>query len=98
MSEVVKILQEKLIINSKEAESLQCTFESTHLDFLYNFKDNLGAKPSGRRYTDEIKRFALKDNGTKFFIAQIESVTFPGNEYNIKTNIIFRVICMLFDC
>ena len=38
MSEVVKILQEKLIINSKEAESLQCTFENTHLDFLYNFK------------------------------------------------------------
>ena len=34
MSEVVKILQEKLIVNSKEAESLQCTFENTHLDFL----------------------------------------------------------------
>ena len=59
MSEVVKILQEKLIINSKEAESLQCTFENTHLDFLYNFKNNLEAKPSGRRYTDEIKEFAL---------------------------------------
>jgi len=59
MSEVIKILQEKLIINSKEAESLQNTFESTHLDFLYNFKNNLGAKPSGRRYTDEIKEFAL---------------------------------------
>ena len=59
MSEVIKILQEKLIINSKEAESLQCTFESTHRDFLYNFKNNLGAKPSGRRYTDEIKEFAL---------------------------------------
>ena len=33
----------------------------------------------------------------KFFIAQIESVTFPGNEYNIKTSpIIF--IPELFAC
>ena len=38
----------------------------------------------------------------KFFIAQIESVTFPGNDYNNKTSPIglirSGVICMLFDC
>ena len=55
MSEVIKILQEKLIINSKEAESIQCTFESTHFDFWYNFKNNLGAKPPGRRYTEKLR-------------------------------------------
>ena len=37
----------------------------------------------------------------KIFIPQIESVTFPDNEYNIKTsvkNFKTKIICMLFDC
>ena len=59
MGEVIKTLQEKLVISSKEAEALHSTFESTHLEFLYNFKENLKSKPSGRRYSDEIKEFAL---------------------------------------
>ena len=33
----------------------------------------------------------------KFFIAQIESVTFPGNEYNIKTSPIVFLL-ELFAC
>ena len=33
----------------------------------------------------------------KFFIAQIESITFPGNEYNIKTSPIIFVL-ELFAC
>lgn len=59
MSEVVKILKDKLVINSKEAESLLSTFNDTHLGFLYNFKDNIECPPSRRRYSDEIKEFAL---------------------------------------
>jgi hypothetical protein len=59
MDEVIKTLQEKLVISSKEAEALHSTFENTHLEFLYNFKENLKSKPSGRRYSDEIKEFAL---------------------------------------
>ena len=59
MGEVIKILKDKLLISSKEAESLQSTFEGTHLEFLYNFKENLKCQPSGRRYSDEIKEFAL---------------------------------------
>ncbi len=59
MGEVVKILKDKLVISSKEAESLLSTFDDTHVEFLYNFKDNLKCPPSGRRYSDEIKEFAL---------------------------------------
>jgi hypothetical protein len=59
MGEVIKTLHEKLVISSKEAEALHSTFENTHLEFLYNFTENLKCKPSGRRYSDEIKEFAL---------------------------------------
>ncbi len=59
MDEVIKTLQEKLVISSKEAEALHSTFKNTHLEFLYNFKENLKSKPCGRRYSDEIKEFAL---------------------------------------
>ena len=59
MDEVIKILKDKLVINSMEAESLQSTFKDTHLEFMYNFKNNLKSNPSGRRYSDEMKEFAL---------------------------------------
>ena len=58
MNEAIKVLEERSLISSKEAESLQSTFENKHLQFLYNFK-NLKASPSGRRYSDEIKEFAV---------------------------------------
>ena len=57
--EVISVLEEKSLITSKEAEGLQSTFENKHLQFLYNLKANLKASPSGRRYSDEIKEFAL---------------------------------------
>ena len=58
MHEVIKVLEEKSLISLKEAAGLQSTFENTHLQFLYNFK-NLKTSPSRRRYSDEIKEFAL---------------------------------------
>ena len=59
LNEVISVLEEKSLITSKEAEGLQSTFENKHLQFLYNLKANLKASPSGRRYSDEIKEFAL---------------------------------------
>jgi hypothetical protein len=59
MGEVIKIIKDKLVISSKEAETLQENFKNTHLEFLYNFKENLTSLPCGRRYTDEVKEFAL---------------------------------------
>lgn len=59
MEEVIKIMKDKLVISSKEAETLQQNFKNTQLEFLYNFKENLKSSPRGRRYTDEIKEFAL---------------------------------------
>lgn len=48
MGEVIKTLEEKLVIDSKEAECLCSTFKNTHLEFLYNFRDNVNASPSAR--------------------------------------------------
>jgi hypothetical protein len=59
MDEVIKIMKDKLVISSKEAETLQENFKNTHLDFLYNFKENLTSFLCGRRYADEVKEFAL---------------------------------------
>ena len=59
MNEVIKVLEEKSLITSKEAEGLQSTVENKHLQFLYNFNKNLKAAPSGRRYPDEVKELAL---------------------------------------
>ena len=51
MGEVIKSLKVKLEISSKEAERLLSTFEGTH--------ENRKRPPTGRRYSDEIKEFAL---------------------------------------
>ena len=59
MNEVIKVLEEKSLITSKEAEGLQSTVENKHLQFLYNFNKNLKVAPSGRRYPDEVKELAL---------------------------------------
>jgi hypothetical protein len=47
MNEAIKVLEERSLISSKEAESPQSTFENKHLQFLYNFQ-NLKASPSGK--------------------------------------------------
>ena len=59
MNEVIKVLEEKSLITSKEAEGLQSTVENKHFQFLYNFNKNLKVAPSGRRYPDEVKELAL---------------------------------------
>jgi heme oxygenase len=56
MHEVIRFLPEKLVLNPKESEALQSTL---NIKFLYNFQDNIKSAPSARRYSDEIKEFAL---------------------------------------
>ena len=59
MDDVITKLKQEKNINAKEAEAMHSSFENTQLHFLYNFRDNMKAAPSARRYTDEIKEFAL---------------------------------------
>ncbi|CAB4002853.1 THAP domain-containing 9, partial, partial [Paramuricea clavata] len=59
MHEVIQFLEEKLVLNSKESEALLSTLNNTQLKFLYNFQDNIKSAPTARRYSDEIKEFAL---------------------------------------
>ena len=59
MNEVIKVLEEKSLITSKEAEGLQSTIQNKHYQFLHNFNQNLKVAASGIRYPDEIKELAL---------------------------------------
>ncbi|CAB3994515.1 THAP domain-containing 9 [Paramuricea clavata] len=59
MHDVIQFLEEKLVLNPKESEALLSTLNNTQLIFLYNFQDNIKSAPSARRYSDEIKEFAL---------------------------------------
>ncbi|CAB4016846.1 uncharacterized transposon-derived [Paramuricea clavata] len=59
MHDVIQFLEEKLVLNPKESEALLSTLNNTQLKFLYNFQDNIKSAPSARRYSDEIKEFAL---------------------------------------
>jgi transcriptional regulator CtsR len=57
MHDVIQFLEEKLVLNTKESEALLSTVNNTQLKFL--FQDNTKSAPSARRYSDEIKEFAL---------------------------------------
>ena len=59
ISEVIRVLREKHVINSSVAEALHSEFDNIQLQFLYNFKNNLNASPSARRYSDELKEFSI---------------------------------------
>ena len=59
MDDVITKLKQENIINANEAEAMHSSFENTQLHFLYNFRDNMKAAPSARRYTDKIKEFSV---------------------------------------
>lgn len=59
MSEVIETLKEKLNLDASDAESLRSTVDNLGIKLLLNMKENLNTVPSARRYSDEIKEFAL---------------------------------------
>ena len=59
MSEVIESLTEKLNLNESDSELLQSAVGNLGMKLLLNMKENLNTIPSARRYSDEIKEFAL---------------------------------------
>ena len=59
MGEVIEALKKKLNLNADDVESFQSTVDNLSTNLLLNIKGNLNTMPSARRYTDEIKEFAL---------------------------------------
>ena len=63
----VKNLQQQLrrskkkigIIKSEIADRLHTSFDTLQLSIFHNAKNNTTISPTGRRYTDDIKEFAL---------------------------------------
>ena len=59
MSNLIFHLQEKFVISTKQAGILHAAFDNLHLSFFKNTNTNVKRKPSGRRYDDQVKEFAL---------------------------------------
>ena len=59
MGEVIETLKEKLKLDASDAESFHSTVDNLGMKLLFNMKENLNTTPSARRYSDEIKEFAL---------------------------------------
>jgi hypothetical protein len=59
MKDLILHLQEKLVISTEQAGILHAAFDNLQLSLFQNAKDNLSSTPTGRRYSDEVKEFAL---------------------------------------
>ncbi len=59
MINLISHLQKKLVISSEQAGMLHAAFENLQLSLFKNTKTNVKRKPSGRRYDDQMKEFAL---------------------------------------
>ncbi len=59
MAELIDKLQEELIIKSDIADKLHASFDKIQLSIFQNVQKNSQSLPCGRRYTDDIKEFAL---------------------------------------
>ena len=62
MADIINDLQQNLIIKNEVADELHTTFDKLQLSIFYNTKNNTSTAPCGRRYTDDIKEFALTLN------------------------------------
>jgi hypothetical protein len=62
MADIINDLQENLIIKGETADELHTTFDKLQLSIFYNTKNNNSTSPCGRRYTDDVKEFALTFN------------------------------------
>ncbi len=59
MADIINNLQDDLVIKSKIADRLHTSFNTLQLSIFHNAKNNTTISPTGRRYTDDIKEFAL---------------------------------------
>ena len=62
MADIINDLQENLIIKGETADELHTTFDKLQLSIFYNTKNNNSTSPCGRRYTNDVKEFALTLN------------------------------------
>ena len=55
-------MKNKGLLSQASTENLKEHFSGTCLELFLNKVSNKSRKPTGRRYTDELKRFALTGN------------------------------------
>ena len=59
MSHLIKTLQKKMFIAKQEADILHTSFDSMQLALFKNVQKNSKRSSKGRRYSDEVKEFAV---------------------------------------
>ena len=59
MGDIISNLKENLMVKSEIADRLYASFDKLQLSIFHNTKNNNNTSACGRRYTDDIKEFAL---------------------------------------
>ena len=59
MADIINNLQDDLIIKSEIARRLHSSFDTFQLSIFHNAKNNTTVAQNARRYTNDIKEFAL---------------------------------------
>lgn len=59
MESIITHLHKKLIISTEQAGILHAAFDNLQLSVFQDAKENLTCAPTARRYSDEVKEFAL---------------------------------------
>ncbi len=82
MENLISHLQEKLVINIQQAGKVHAAFDNLQLSLFQNAKDNLSSAPTARRYSDEVKEFALtlyyySPKAYLQYVRSINSTTMP---------------------
>ena len=59
MADIIHELEQKLLVSPQDAENMHANFDGIQLSIFTDTKNNITCKPTGRRYSDIVKEFAV---------------------------------------
>ena len=62
MADIIHELEQKLIVSAQDAENMHADFDNIQLFIFRDTKNNTTCTPTGRRYSDIVKEFAVTLN------------------------------------
>ena len=62
MADIIHELEQKLIVSAQDAENMHADFDNIQLSIFRDTKNNTTCTPTGRRYSDIVKEFAVTLN------------------------------------
>ena len=62
MADIIHELEQKLIVSPQDAQNMHADFDCMQLSIFTDTKNNINCAPTGRRYSDIVKEFAVTLN------------------------------------